>query len=268
VSFSDRSSWLDRRRFLALGAAAIMGGAAHAQTSLGPMGLLVPAYIDPSVNMSAWNVLAATATRLPLIAIMNPSNGPGRRPDAHYIAAVQAVAQSGGRVLGYVHTSYGKRSLSAAQADVDRYFSWYPVAGIFVDEMATNASTRKLNYYNTLATYIRSSRSGAMVVANPGTAFDEAFAAGLTADIFVDAEDPADEVLSTAQAAWTKNYPPRMFAELAYDAGDDAAVVRSLAQRRIAWVYSTKLTASNPWDALPDDFAAEVDTIIAINATR
>jgi hypothetical protein len=245
-----------------------MGGAARAQTSLGPLGLLVPAYIDPSVNMSAWNVLATTATRVPLLAIMNPSNGPGRRLDAYYLAAAQAVAQSGGRVLGYVYTSYGKRSLSAVQADVNRYFSWYPVAGIFFDEMASTATSRNLNYYGKLATYVRSKRAGAMIVANPGVAFDRAFAENRTADVFVDAEDPADEVLSSAQAAWTQNYPPSMFAELAYAAGDDAAVVRSLAQRRIAWVYSTQLTATNPWAALPDDFAAEVNALIGINATR
>lgn len=268
MTISNRSSWIARRRFLALGASAIMGGAARAQTSLGPLGLLVPAYIDPSVDMSSWNVLATTATRVPLLAIMNPSSGPGRRLDAYYLAAAQAVAQSGGRVLGYVYTSYGKRSLSAVQADVDRYFSWYPVAGIFFDEMASTATSRNLNYYGTLATYVRSKRAGALVVANPGVAFDRAFAANRTADVFVDAEDPADTVLSSGQASWTQNYSPGMFAELAYAAGDDAAVVRSLAQRRIAWVYSTRLPAADPWAALPDDFAAEVDALIGINATR
>ena len=47
---------------------------------------------------------------------------------------------AGVRVLGYVHTSYGKRPIAEVQAEIDRYDKWYKPDGIFFDEVTTDAS--------------------------------------------------------------------------------------------------------------------------------
>jgi hypothetical protein len=42
--------------------------------------------------------------------------------------------------VGYVYTDWGARSLSAVEADVNAYYSWYGVNGIFFDQASTNCA--------------------------------------------------------------------------------------------------------------------------------
>jgi hypothetical protein len=53
-----------------------------------PMGILVPGYFDPPGGF--WSELNFAATRVPLVAIMNPNNGPGARQNPDYVAAVDS----------------------------------------------------------------------------------------------------------------------------------------------------------------------------------
>ena len=72
----------------------------------GRLGLLVPAYIYP-VAGGAWDQLAAVASTVPLIAIVNPNSGPGTASDPNYVSAINNVRAAGGGVIGYVPTDYG-----------------------------------------------------------------------------------------------------------------------------------------------------------------
>ena len=95
-----------------------------------PMGIVVPAYFYPG---SLWTSMNSAAGRVLLVAIMNPNSGPGAAQNPDYVAAVNAMRASGGKVIGYVSTSYATRGTNAVLTDIDRYFSWYAVDGIFLD---------------------------------------------------------------------------------------------------------------------------------------
>src|SRR6266705_3284966 len=71
----------------------------------GALGVLVPAYFDPATG-NAWDSLNQAAQRIPLIAIMNPNNGPSTSPNAEYRQAIGALRNAGGQVIGYVYSSY------------------------------------------------------------------------------------------------------------------------------------------------------------------
>jgi hypothetical protein len=255
---------------IALSCAALLGAASIASAaSLPPVGLIVPAYFYPGTNQTDWNQLASAATQVPLMAIMNPNSGPGSGPDPFYISAITTLDASGGSTLGYVHTSYGYRKLADVKRDIANYFNWYPVDGIFLDEMATTATKANLKYYTAIKNYIRTLYPAAIIVANPGTSFDQAFAKAGVADVFVDEEDTQANVNATPQAAWEQSYPATMFAEIAVQSSGDAQGVTSLSSRHLGWVYSTTLPLNpNPYAALPSDFSQEVAALVTVNGSR
>jgi len=251
-----------------LAVALLAAGVGQAQ-NLTALGLIVPAYFDPALDATDWNRLASAATQVPLMAVMNPNSGPGSGPNASYTAAINTLDGSGGSTLGYVYTSYGYRSLKAVEKDIANYFAWFPVDGIFLDEMATTATKANLKYYTAIKNYIRSLYPAAIIVANPGTSFDQAFVTAQVADVFIDEEDTQANVNATPQSAWEATYPAGRFAEIAVQSSGDAQEVNVLSGRHIGWVYSTTLPLNpNPYAALPADFEQEVAALVTINATR
>src|SRR5580765_227010 len=89
--------------------------AATLTANAAPLGVMVPAYFYPTPG-GLWDSLSNAATHIPLVAIMNPNNGPdtGQNPD--YVAAVNSVHSAGGKVTGYVYTSYAARPLAQVEA--------------------------------------------------------------------------------------------------------------------------------------------------------
>ena len=104
--------------------------------------------------------------------VVNPANGAGPAADPDYRRAIGAVQAHGRRVLGYVPTTWGARSLEAAVAESDRYRRWYGVDGIFADEVASDP--RELPYYRTLSRQARAAGAG-LVVLNPGAVPDPGY---------------------------------------------------------------------------------------------
>src|SRR6185436_19440286 len=117
-----------------------------------PMGIVVPAYFYPG---SLWNSMNYAAGRVPLVAIMNPNSGPDMTQNPDYIAAVNSLRAAGGTVIGYVSTSYAARDTNAVRTDIDRYYSFYAMDGIFLDEMTDDSDPNHLDYYATLYQYIK-----------------------------------------------------------------------------------------------------------------
>src|ERR1700687_4605795 len=79
----------------------------------GNMNVLVPAYIYPTPG-GAWDQMAVAASKVSITAILTPDSGPGSGVDSNYVAAVNKLKAAGGRVIGYVHTSYDDGSISLA----------------------------------------------------------------------------------------------------------------------------------------------------------
>ena len=105
-----------------------------------------------------WDELCAAAHSINIRAILNPASGPGSRRDPNYAAVVQQFRAAGGRVLGYVHTSYGAREIGSVKSDIEAYIDLYDIDGFFVDEMATDPFL--VPYYASLYAFIKGRNQG------------------------------------------------------------------------------------------------------------
>src|SRR3954466_3215383 len=171
------------------------------------MDLLVPAYFYPTGVGDDWSRMTTAAKQISLTAIMNPGNGPGTVVDSNYVNVVNSLRGAGGRVIGYIYSDYGNRSLATLKSEVDTWARLYPIDGIFVDEMANDNNATHQSYYAQLYTYIKSKSKDFTVVGNPGSDTLEAYATPSPgADTFVTYEGFAGYGSDTP-AAWTSKYP-------------------------------------------------------------
>ena len=131
------------------------------------LGIMVPAYFYPSAG-SDWNKLNSAAAHIPLIAIMNPASGPGKSRDKTYVRALSKLHHAGGKVIGYVHTSYGDRPLAEVENEIDRYRAFYAVDGFFIDEMTNDKNMNHLDYYAAIYKYVKAKGANYTVTGNPG----------------------------------------------------------------------------------------------------
>ncbi len=234
--------------------------AAHAPASSQKMA--VPAYFY--ATSPHWTQLqnAGPSSGGPVgIAVMNPNSGPGSRQNLDYVNAVNKTRAAGAKLFGYVYTSYGARRLSAVKSDIDKYYKWYKVDGIFLDE----AEYRDCNddaYYQNLYNHVKT--RGGQVILNPGTQTKECYAD--SANVIVNFEDTYSAYAGKdstgayeydkTEPAWVHDYPPSLFWHLVHATPDEAAMRGAVAlgkQRGAYHMYVTPDVLSNPWDTLPSD---------------
>ncbi|MDB0507977.1 spherulation-specific family 4 protein [Ralstonia solanacearum] len=243
-------------------AAAALVGAPLAQAE----SLLVPAYIYPSGSgADAWTTLATTAQTVPTTVILNPSSGPGSVQDANYVAAIAQIHAAGGKVIGYVSTSYTNRALSAVVQDIGTYLSLYNVDGFFIDEMTSDSVTAHVQYYQSVYNYIKGLSTAYAVTGNPGTNVPELYASLPVADRFVVFENGASQYASYAPQAWQANYPTSRFAHIVYGATSSSRmqnIVQGAAALGAANVYVTS-KGVDPYAALPKYWNLEVSAAAA-----
>jgi hypothetical protein len=230
------------------------------------LGILVPAYFSPTTG-GYWSALNHAADRVPLTAIMNPYNGPSTSVNSNYTMAVNALRSAGGRVIGYVYSSYTTRPLTDVKADIDRYHAFYTIDGFFVDEMTNDSNAGHLAYYEELYQYIKSKRSSYSVVGNPGINTAASYLTRPTVDGLVTFESNTGYP-QYAPDPWTQTQPATDFSHLCYDvpAADTMTnYVRLVLARNAGYIYVTDDRLSNPWDTLPSYWLAEVDLVESIN---
>ncbi|QUP56321.1 hypothetical protein GO998_21750 (plasmid) [Ralstonia syzygii] len=244
-------------------AAAALGGASLANAEA----LLVPAYIYPSsAGAAAWSTLATTAQTVATTVILNPSSGPGSAQDSNYVAAVAQIHAAGGKVIGYVSTSYTNRSLSAVVQDISTYLSLYNVDGFFIDEMTSDSVTAHIQYYQSVYNYIKGLSSTYAVTGNPGTNIPELYASLPVADQFVVFESSAAQYASYAPQAWQANYPTSRFAHIVYgvpSASRMLTLVQGAAALGAGSVYVTSRGLPDTYVALPRYWSQEVSAAAA-----
>lgn len=238
------------------------------QTAQG-LEIVVPAYFYPGQN-SPWVQMTAAADEAPITAIMNPGNGPGNSQDNNYVSAVNALRAAGGRVIGYVYSSYGARPLAEVTADIDRYRSWYAIDGIFVDEMANVGPAERLNYYKSIYDYVKGVDPKWEVMGNPGTTTIEQYLTWPTADRLMVFENVGAQYPGYAPSAWNANHDSDRFVHLVHTepSADNMETALGLAvQRNTGGIYITDDVMNNPWDRLPAYWQAEVAAVAQINST-
>lgn len=245
--------------------------------------ILVPAYFYPS-TASAWTTLATSAAAHPsltITAIMNPNNGIFSSADANFTRASTQFVASGGKVLGYVYTGYGKggRSLADIKTNIDRYLQLYGrerISGIFLDEMASEP--QKLDFYKEIYRYIKAIDPSLRVVGNPGMVPAADYAS--VADALVIFEGTAADYPKydpRPQNAWLYTFANATQAMLVHNTASCAAMQTAMQaaatpRNNAGLVYATDREfnfatgVGNPWSALPLYWDALVQTVDAINS--
>ncbi|MFZ3495706.1 spherulation-specific family 4 protein [Streptomyces sp. 5.8] len=245
--------------------------------------IAVPAYVwanDPMlVDLTATSPAAS-------VVVLNPGNG-----DSPFDAPWQAradVLRTGTtatgeqtKVLGYVHTDHGNRSIAEVKASVDNYLKTSDgslhVDGIFFDVVSRDCgpgnATR--DHYAELRTYVQDTvediapGTPELVVNNPGTAIADCFLepGRRTADVFVTFEDTyaaytgpgwlggnVFNALTGYRSGAELDPSGTAFWHLVHDVPDASAMratLRTAFERGAGYAYATSAKMPNPWDAQP-----------------
>ncbi|MBI5504751.1 MAG: spherulation-specific family 4 protein [Deltaproteobacteria bacterium] len=217
----------------------IDAGAAFTQS------VAVPAYFYPGTT---WDQLESGAPTVGF-AVMDPDNGPGVFQDPFYVSQIAATQAAGIRIYGYVDTAYATRAVAAVQADVDLYYLWYGVDGIFFDQASNDCADEP--YYENLDAYVKGKDAAAVTVINPGTTTPECFINA--ADIILNFEDTYAAYQGWSPAGWEAGYPADRFWHLVHTTAeiDMPGAVLLSQQRGAGWIYVTGDAMANPWDTLP-----------------
>jgi hypothetical protein len=223
--------------------------------------MAVPAYFAPG---PVWKQMDG-ANRVVKLAVMDPANGPGGSRDPRYARAVRAAESAGITVIGYVFTDFAHRPLAAVESNIDAYYRWYAVDGVFFDQASTDCADEP--YYATLNRYVKSEGGVGRTILNPGSETNQCYVRA--ADILLTFEGSASAYLHSYSAApWTVRYPASRFWQVIYAASgvSEAARVVALSQRRRAgFVYVTPAKLPNQYDGLPRGayWADELEDIAA-----
>jgi hypothetical protein len=251
----------------------VSGAASGDTTSAGTLRqrVAVPSYFYPCHNASAWQPDSPCdwdrliASHPPVdVAIINPNSGPGVAPDPNYVAQMARGGAAGVTMLGYVHTTYGERNLSAVCGDVARYATWYAVDGIFVDEVSADCAL--LPYYAAVIDCVQGSVGGgaATIILNPGQSVPACFNAtlnGTSGDggnatvAIVNYEGAFTDYVGWSPLPWVNTTAPASWWHIVHNASgalmQHAAAITLSKARGAGWVYVTDQTMPNPYAALP-----------------
>jgi hypothetical protein len=213
--------------------------------------MAVPAFFPPG---RLWSQVDSAVPTLQLV-VMNPANGPGPAYDRSYGSVVRTAQKRGITVVGYVDTNYGARGPSAVESEVDNYYSWYHVNGIFFDRASTDCALAiaPTSYYATLNAYVKAKGGAARTILNPGKQTNECFLAD--ADILLTFEGSDTQYVNSYSApSWVAKYSPRHFWHVIYAASGASAMARAVQlskQRGAGSVYVTPDALPSPYDTLP-----------------
>jgi len=216
---------------------------------------MIPLYTYPG---STWtNVIAVENANpgVPIVAIINPNSGPGGSMDPNYVSGILSLQAAGVVVIGYVPTGYGSRSISEVESMVNDYKSWYPVTGIFFDEMSNVAGYE--GYYSTLNAYANS-LGLTYTVGNPGADTIPSYVG--TVDTIVIYENQGLPSLSSLEG-WHSDYGKGNFAMMAYGVQSINQSYPSTASPHVGYIYITNAELPNPYDALPPYLAAVANAL-------
>ena len=230
--------------------------------SASPLGIMVPAYFTPGAK---WDAMDYAASKVPLIAIMDPNNGPGSSKNSGYVTALANLHAAGGKVTGYVYSSYAARPIADVEADIDTYLAWYDVDGFFVDEMENDSDPDHIAYYASLYQYIKSKGAQYSVTGNPGSNTQEAYLSTPTADCLMNFESSSNSYVNFTPSSWVRKYPATNFVHLPYGVGGTTALTNFVylaTNRNAGWIYITDLTI---YSALPTYWTNEVTLVQTLN---
>lgn len=132
-------------------------------------GILVPLYVFPA-NDTSWQPLIDVKTRhqdVPIIAVINPFNGPGTVLETHHSEQIPRLHAVGIKTIGYVATVWTNKTIDDAKLEIDLWKQMYPdIEGIFFDQMSNLPGNE--SYYSELDAYAKSKDGFDFTVGNAG----------------------------------------------------------------------------------------------------
>jgi hypothetical protein len=156
-------------------------------------------------------------------------------------------------VLGYVTLSYGRKRRADLQAEVERWYAWHGIDGIFVDEAPTDA--RHVRAAKQLYRLIKQRGTcAAMVVLNPGTRSLEAYMSACDVLVTNESRWVTYRDAYPEGPCWTDGYPANRFWHIVHECGTESEMRQALWLARVrnaGLVYVTDRRGVNPYDALP-----------------
>ncbi|NAZ24011.1 MAG: hypothetical protein GU346_06120 [Thermocrinis sp.] len=175
------------------------------QSSKDNYAYIIPLYSYPVGRYEQeWQRLYNLTTVNDVFVIVNASNGPGVYTDPNFLNAITTLKSRGFKVIGYVLTSHGSRSLEDVKNDMDKWLNFYGpdrIDGFFIDEVIEN-----YYYYREVFQHARSRNK--LIILNPGTNIDASFFA--IADKIVVFESPLKEFENFHYANYTGLDPERV----------------------------------------------------------
>ncbi|CAJ0918045.1 unnamed protein product, partial [Mesorhabditis belari] len=230
--------------------------------------IVVPAYFDPvDSGLTDWNTMTNSAKTVPLTVIMNPDDGPGSSAFGYYKTAIAKLRANGAKVIGYVATGYGKNAMATVQAQINKYFSFYTIDGIFFDEMSDDDTPALVTYYQTLYKFVKAKSASYQVMNNPGTNLAETYVKLPVADRFVVYEDKQGNYGAYKALPYMGNYATTRFVHIVYNvtAAQVSGDVNTAIAKHAGGVYLTNLKLPNPYAKLPSFWPQQVSAVAAKN---
>lgn len=227
-----------------------------------PPGLIVPAYFAwwRDEGKRDYDRLREAAEKLQdnsLVVVINPNSGPGPADWGYGDSVREFVNDLKSKkqiVLGYVFTSYGKRSVDNIMRDVEGY-KVYGVDGYFFDEVTTDDAVRE--WYERIITDIDANPDlgRGYHVLNYGTYDEDTIKmATVVYPGVVISETSGERFQSREYPVWTKYHSTKTVCMLHSTARYDLGPVYFYALRNhFDYIYITERTlANNPWLNLPE----------------
>lgn len=185
---------------------------------------IIPLYLFPGTHPQVWQRVLdykAVNKNIDMVVIANPDNGDFTKVSHSYLKIIKDMNSTGIRVLGYIHTSYGKRDINDVEANIDSWTQFYKdagVSGIFFDEAPSKNEKNYINYYKELYSYAKA-KGYSFIVLNAGTNVDNTYIDNNVADMIISYEKPAQQLFTDKH--WTKEGKYTSLGMLAYNMNDD-----------------------------------------------
>ncbi|MEP6575657.1 MAG: spherulation-specific family 4 protein [Nitrososphaerota archaeon] len=220
------------------------------------VGLYVPLYTYPT--SSTWSTLVSSKNahpNLPFLVAINPNSGVGSSQDTNFVNGIKNLKSAGIKVIGYVYTSYGQRSTTVLQDEINKYKSWYGVDGIFFDEMSNSGGLE--GYYSNLNSFVKSTGM-TFTMGNPGADTLSSYVGTMDTIIIYEQQGlPSVDSLK----GWHTNYDKKNFSIIPYGVPSLDTQFISNVRNYVGWIYITDDGLPNPWDSLPSYFSNLVSAL-------